>query len=51
MRVTGVKHKSDLDAKNMACLLKAMADCGMLTLRRDHADFRGNNPESDGATA
>ena len=43
--------KSDPDAKNMACLLKAMDDSGMIKLRRDHADFRGNNPESDGATA
>ena len=43
--------KSDPAAKSMACLLKAMADGGMLTLRRDHADFRGNDPESDGATA
>ena len=41
----------------MACLLKAMDDSGMIKLRRDHADFRGNNPllnnppKSDGATA
>ena len=35
----------------MACLLKAMADSGMLSLRRDHEDWRGNDPDSDGATA
>ena len=35
----------------MACLLKAMAEAGVLMLPRNHTDFRGNNPESDGATA
>ena len=32
-------------------MLKSMADSGMMSLRRDHADWRGNDPESDGATA
>ena len=39
--------KSDPDAKNMACLLKARADSGMLLLRVGHDDFRGFNDHAD----
>ena len=32
-------------------MLKAMADAGMLEVPRNHTDFRGNDPKSDGASA
>ena len=41
----------DPTGKDYACMLKGMADGGLLTLSTDHVDWRGNDPVSDRATA